>query len=460
MSPSPTSRLRRSLAAVHLRRSAPTCAVRALCAVAGCLGGRPASHTDTVSLAVAARRRRAPGRGVSMQLEAAVGQPLRDLRVGEAQPLVRVLLAQELELVGREIDDQQAPARRQHARRLAHGALRVAQEVQHLVHHHGVGGLVGERQIVDVALAHLGVRAGRRARAWRARRPAWPGSDRCRGRAGSARANSSSMRPVPVPRSTKQIERARAQRLGDGGLHLALRPRAARGCCPTRRRAPGNRPGPPARAPPASASARRRSRTSTGSARSTASSTSRASVPPSAALGQPEIDPAALRRPLHQPGLGQQLQMPADARLALPEDAREVLDVQLARGQQHQQTQPRRLGHRLERRNRAVVPATAPAVSLNEGSNHIKISLCVKSKAPSCLLACRYGVARQRSLQARAFDRAIYHGPLRGPTSSELGSQSTSSLHESRRTRCEIVTRSRCSLVPALYLWLAAHERP
>ena len=63
----------------------------------------------------------------------------------------------------REVDDQQAAARRQHARRLAHGALRIAQEVQHLVHHHGVRGLVGERQIVDVALPHLGVRNSARS---------------------------------------------------------------------------------------------------------------------------------------------------------------------------------------------------------------------------------------------------------------------------------------------------------
>ena len=70
---------------------------------------------------------------------------------------MRELIAQELQLVRREVDDQQAPARRQHAGRLAHGALRVAQEVQHLVHDGRVRRLVGQRQIVDVALPHLGV---------------------------------------------------------------------------------------------------------------------------------------------------------------------------------------------------------------------------------------------------------------------------------------------------------------
>ena len=62
-----------------------------------------------------------------------------------------------------------------------------------------------------------------------------------------------------------------------------------------------------------------------------------------------EIDPAALAEALDQPGLGQQLQMTADARLALPEDPRQILDVELAGGEQQQDAQARRLGRRLER---------------------------------------------------------------------------------------------------------------
>ena len=69
-------------------------------------------------------------------------------------------------------------------------------------------------------------------------------------------------------------------------------------------------------------------------------------------LGQAEIHPAALRRALHQARLGQQLQVAADARLALPQDARQVLDVELAVRQQDQQAQPRRLGHRLQHADR------------------------------------------------------------------------------------------------------------
>ena len=67
---------------------------------------------------------------------------------------------------------------------------------------------------------------------------------------------------------------------------------------------------------------------------------------------QAEVDPAALGRPLHQPRLGEQLQVPADAGLALAQDAREVLHVELAMGQQRQQTQPRRLGGGLEHTDR------------------------------------------------------------------------------------------------------------
>ncbi len=46
---------------------------------------------------------------------------------------------------------------------------------------------------------------------------------------------------------------------------------------------------------------------------------------------------------LDEAGLGHELQMPADARLALAEDLGQVLDVQLAAGQQRQDAQPRRL---------------------------------------------------------------------------------------------------------------------
>ncbi len=55
-----------------------------------------------------------------------------------------------------------------------------------------------------------------------------------------------------------------------------------------------------------------------------------------AGLGQAEEHPRAFTEALDEAGIGHQLQMPADTRLALAEDLGEVLDVQLATGQQRQ----------------------------------------------------------------------------------------------------------------------------
>ena len=65
-----------------------------------------------------------------------------------------VLLAQEFEIVRREIDDQKPSARPQHARRLADGARAVVEEVQHLMDDDDVEGIARQSQIVDVAVAH------------------------------------------------------------------------------------------------------------------------------------------------------------------------------------------------------------------------------------------------------------------------------------------------------------------
>ena len=51
---------------------------------------------------------------------------------------MRVLVAQEFEIVRREIDDEQPAAGPQHARRLAESARAVVEEVQHLMNDHGV----------------------------------------------------------------------------------------------------------------------------------------------------------------------------------------------------------------------------------------------------------------------------------------------------------------------------------
>ena len=112
-----------------------------------------------------------------------------------------VLVAQEFEVVRREIDDEQTPAGPQHARRLADGAGAVVEEVQDLMDDDDVEGIARHREIVDVAVAHaamLETGAVRRARA-----SASMSRERSRPRPRSiSPAKSSSIRPVPVPRSS------------------------------------------------------------------------------------------------------------------------------------------------------------------------------------------------------------------------------------------------------------------
>src|SRR5690606_10127130 len=83
-----------------------------------------------------------------------------------------------------------------------------------------------------------------------------------------------------------------------------------------------------------------------------------------------EIGPASLARALDEAGFRQQLEMAADARLALAEDTRHVLDVELACREQQQDAQPRRLGGSFQDGDDALrrqwhsgpPPASAPRV--------------------------------------------------------------------------------------------------
>ena len=60
-----------------------------------------------------------------------------------------------------------------------------------------------------------------------------------------------------------------------------------------------------------------------------------------AALAQPEERPGAFAEALDQSGLGQQPQMPRDARLRLAQDVGEIGDRQLGLGQQRDDAQAR-----------------------------------------------------------------------------------------------------------------------
>ena len=95
------------------------------------------------------------------------------------------------------------PPGRQRPRRLAKRARRIVEEVQHLVDDDQVVGVALDRRGVDVALAQLRHCAGPPHRCGCARAPASPRSGRRRRRGPRAGASSSSMRPVPVPRSSR-----------------------------------------------------------------------------------------------------------------------------------------------------------------------------------------------------------------------------------------------------------------
>ena len=62
-----------------------------------------------------------------------------------------------------------------------------------------------------------------------------------------------------------------------------------------------------------------------------------------AGVGKPEEDPGAFAEALDESGFRHELQMPADTRLALAEDLRQILDVQLATREQRQNAQTRGL---------------------------------------------------------------------------------------------------------------------
>ena len=102
-------------------------------------------------------------------------QPTLELIGGEAEPAMGGLLAQEFELMRREIDHEQPAARLEQPCGFRDRGSRVVEEVQHLMQDHGIGGAIGKRHIVEIAVARLGVGEARRGRASCARRSA------CRG---------------------------------------------------------------------------------------------------------------------------------------------------------------------------------------------------------------------------------------------------------------------------------------
>ncbi len=105
--------------------------------------------------------------------------------------------------MGVEIDHDQPPGGRERARRLVQRPGRIVEEVQHLMDDDEVVAVALDRRRVDVALAELDVAQARlvdaAARASASIAALWstPTARTARG------ASSSSMRPVPVPRSSR-----------------------------------------------------------------------------------------------------------------------------------------------------------------------------------------------------------------------------------------------------------------
>ena len=95
------------------------------------------------------------------------------------------------------------------------------------------------------------------------------------------------------------------------------------------------------------------------------------------AVGEVEIDPAPFPEALDQPGLVKQLQMAADAGLALTQDESQVLDVQFASREQQQDAQARRLGSRFQGRNQVRCSNLGSARHCQQD---IKICLYVKQE--------------------------------------------------------------------------------
>ena len=65
-------------------------------------------------------------------------------------------------------------------------------------------------------------------------------------------------------------------------------------------------------------------------------------------IGERQEHPAAFLAPLEHAGIGEDLEMARDSRLALPEHLRQLADRQLHQPQQREDAQPRRVGKRLE----------------------------------------------------------------------------------------------------------------
>ena len=181
-------------------------------------GSRP-SQSDTAILPSELRVGRE--RLLRHHVEPGGGEPSAHRLGREAEPAMGVLVAQEFEIVRREVDHQQPPGRPQHARRFRDRARAVVEEVQHLMDDDDVEGILRQREIVDVALPHAAMaQAGAVEPRARERQHV---ERHVEAEAALDRGpNSSSMRPVPVPRSSSERNGLSASAATDRLLHRVV----------------------------------------------------------------------------------------------------------------------------------------------------------------------------------------------------------------------------------------------
>ena len=261
---------------------------------------------------------------------------------------MRVLVAQELQRVRREIDDDQPSRRAQQPRRLADRQRRIVEIVQHLVDGDEVEAVALDRRRVDVALAHLRmgdaglVEIGARHRQHLARHV---DAD-----AAPVERREEFQQPAGAGAEVEhRLERPLADELQQRRLDRPVGHMQRADLVPARRIGAEivlGRPRLPAaldRGQPLEVALDLRI------ARVDAADDAVHEVARRVVVGDAEEGPGPLLVAVDQPGLQQQLQVARDARLRLVEDVGQVGHGQVAARQQRQDAQTAGFGRRLQR---------------------------------------------------------------------------------------------------------------
>ena len=254
---------------------------------------------------------------------------------------MRVAGAQLLAVVRREIDDQQPPARPQHARRLGDRRARLLREVEHVVQDRDIRRAIRHRQRIQVRLAQFGVGPVvqlRPRQPQHLRRPVdaqravrlvaeqlqHPPRARTDIDQAAERPGAQHRRHRRLDLALRDVERS--DRIPFAGMPLEPRGRARRAIGAHRGQARGvrHRPMIGLILRPGVDRARDRLRRRR--------------------LAQRHEHPAALLAPFGKARIAQDLHVPADPRLALPQHLRQLAHRQLHRPQQREDAQPRRVG--------------------------------------------------------------------------------------------------------------------